>query len=91
MRRGAMLLIAGGLLAGAAAAGDLETGRQLFETRCGVGCHQLPEPASLKSAQWQLVLQTMQKRMRQFGMPPLTEAEYDAVLSYLVAHARREP
>jgi hypothetical protein len=29
--------------------------------------------------------------MRQFGMPPLDEAEYDAVLNYLVAHARSEP
>lgn len=91
MRRAALLVVAGCLAAGAAAADDLETGRQLFEARCGGGCHQLPEPASLKPSQWPLVLQTMQKRMRQFGMPPLTDAEYDAVLAYLVAHARREP
>lgn len=91
MRRAGALVIAAGLLAGAASADGPETGRELFEARCGAGCHQLPEPGSLTPAQWPLVLQTMQKRMQRFGMTPLTEAEYDAVLAYLIAHARRNP
>ncbi|MGE0371098.1 MAG: hypothetical protein AB7Q01_04330 [Gammaproteobacteria bacterium] len=91
MKHAGPLVIAAVLLAGAASADGPETGRRLFEARCGAGCHQLPEPDSLTPAQWPRVLQTMQKRMQRFGMPPLTEAEYDAVLAYLVAHARRNP
>jgi mono/diheme cytochrome c family protein len=91
MKRAGLLVIAGCMTAGAVSADDMEAGRQLFEARCGVGCHQLPEPGSLKASQWPRVLETMQKRMRQFGMPPLDAAEYDAVLKYLVAHARSEP
>lgn len=59
-----------------------EEGKQLFETRCAA-CHQLPEPTMLKIKQWRLVLATMQKRMQQNGLPPLTEEEFALVLNYL--------
>ena len=59
-----------------------EEGKQLFETRCAT-CHQLPEPTMLKLKQWRLVLKTMQKRMQQNGLPPLTEEEFALVLNYL--------
>ncbi|KPK37564.1 MAG: hypothetical protein AMJ69_11130 [Gammaproteobacteria bacterium SG8_47] len=74
------------------AAGSGETsvadGKQLFETRCGGLCHQLPEPGMLRAKQWTRVLETMQLRMRQVGMPPLSEAELSRVSAYLDAHAR---
>jgi len=70
---------------------DPDEGRRLFEVRCGMGCHQLPDPDTLKPAQWRGVLQTMQARMKQSNMPPLNEAEYEKVLAYLLANARKEP
>jgi mono/diheme cytochrome c family protein len=65
-----------------------EEGKQIFETRCGA-CHQLPEPAMLKAKQWRLVLMTMQKRMQQNGLPPLSEDELALVLKYLSGQAER--
>ena len=65
-----------------------EQGKQLFEVRCAT-CHQLPEPAMLKPKQWRLVLMTMQKRMQQNGLPPLSEAEFTLVLNYLSKHTER--
>ena len=59
-----------------------EEARQLFETRCAI-CHQLPEPAMLKPNQWRVVLMTMQKRMEQRGLPPLSEEEFTLLLKYL--------
>jgi mono/diheme cytochrome c family protein len=67
-----------------------DAGRQLFEFRCGM-CHQLPDPDALKPAQWRALLQTMQTRMKQFNIPPLNEAEFEKVLAYLIANARKEP
>jgi hypothetical protein len=72
-------------------ADENDAGRQLLEVRCGMGCHQLPDPGTLKPAQWRAVLQTMQTRMKQFNMPPLNEEEYEKVLAYLIANARKEP
>jgi hypothetical protein len=60
------------------------SGKALFEGRCGGLCHQLPEPDRLNAQQWKRVLLTMQKRMQQRGMPPLTEQEVSAVLDYLM-------
>lgn len=54
-------------------------------------CHPLPEPDALTPAQWETVLQTMQKRMRQFGMTELNEEEFAAVLAYLSAAAAPAP
>ena len=68
------------LLATAAMAED--RGKQIFETRCAM-CHQLPDTAALTPKQWRLVLMTMQKRMEQNGLPPLSEEEFDLVLDYV--------
>jgi len=65
-----------------------EEGKQIFETRCAT-CHQLPEPAMLKPKQWRLVLMTMQKRMQQNGLPPLSEEDFSLVLNYLSTQAER--
>ena len=59
----------------------------LFKGRCQM-CHQLPEPGMLKPKQWKLILTTMQQRMQQAGVPPLTEDETGRLLEYLTEHAR---
>jgi hypothetical protein len=61
--------------------------KSLFEGRCKM-CHQLPEPGMLKPAQWKLLLNVMQQRMQQAGVPPLTEDETERLLEYLSARAR---
>jgi hypothetical protein len=70
-----------------AQAEDLEKGKQLFDLKCGMLCHQPPEPAALKPAQWRAVLQTMQTRMKQIGMQQLTQEEHDNVLAYILAQS----
>ena len=61
--------------------------KSLFEGRCQM-CHQLPEPGMLPPKQWKLILTTMQQRMQQAGVPPLTEDETEKLLEYLSARAR---
>ena len=61
--------------------------KSLFEGRCQM-CHQLPEPDMLKPKQWKLMLMTMQQRMQQANVPPLTEDETERLLEYLSARAR---
>ncbi len=91
MKTCALLLLAAATLStGPVQAGETDAGRDVFTRRC-VGCHQLPEPDALTPAQWATVLQTMQKRMRQFGMTELNEAEFAAVLAYLSAPAAHAP
>jgi mono/diheme cytochrome c family protein len=63
-----------------------EPGRPLFEARCAT-CHQLPEPDMLNPKQWRMVMQTMQKRLSQNDLPPLTDEEFSQVLSYLTQQA----
>jgi len=59
----------------------------LFKGRCQM-CHQLPEPSMLRPQQWKLILTTMQQRMQQAGVPPLTQEETDRLLEYLAKQAR---
>jgi mono/diheme cytochrome c family protein len=61
--------------------------KSLFEGRCQM-CHQLPEPGMLRTEQWKLILTTMQQRMQQAGVPPLTEDETEHLLEYLAERAR---
>jgi cytochrome c5 len=60
--------------------------KSLFEGRCQM-CHQLPEPSMLRTEQWKLILTTMQQRMQQAGVPPLTEDETERLLDYLAQRA----
>ena len=59
----------------------------LFKGRCQM-CHQLPEPGMLRPKQWKLILTTMQQRMQQASVPPLTEDETERLLEYLAERAR---
>ena len=60
--------------------------KSLFEGRCQM-CHQLPEPSMLRPKQWRLILTTMQQRMQQAGVPPLTEEETEMILEYIAAQS----
>ena len=61
--------------------------KSLFEGRCQM-CHQLPEPGMLRPKQWRLILGTMQQRMQQAGVPPLTADETEMVLEYIAEQSR---
>ena len=61
--------------------------KSLFEGRCQM-CHQLPEPGMLRPKQWRLILGTMQQRMQQAGVPPLTEEETEMILEYIAEQSR---
>lgn len=61
--------------------------KSLFEGRCQM-CHQLPEPGMLRPKQWRLILGTMQQRMQQAGVPPLTEEETEMILEYIATQSR---
>ena len=61
--------------------------KSLFEGRCQM-CHQLPEPGMLRAKQWRLILTTMQQRMQQAGVPPLTEDETETILEYIAEQSR---
>jgi uncharacterized membrane protein len=61
--------------------------KDLFEGRCQM-CHQLPEPDMLRAKQWRLILTTMQQRMQQAGVPPLTEDETETILEYIAEQSR---
>jgi hypothetical protein len=98
MRRLILFMLLGSLLAGPGAwaqetadtgtGGPLADGERLFEVRCTGMCHQTPKADHLTAKQWEVVLQTMQARMKQFGMKPLTEREFGLVLEYLSAKAK---
>ncbi len=61
--------------------------KKLFEGRCQM-CHQLPEPSMLRPNQWKLILRTMQQRMQQAAVPPLTESETEMILEYIEEQSR---
>jgi len=82
-----LTLLATSLATTAVAQEDVEKGKVLFESRCPL-CHQVPEPSMLKLEQWRRSLHTMQKRMQQSGMSPLSEIEFQQVLAYLATQAR---
>ena len=63
-------------------------GETLFKMVCADTCHQTPKAEHLSPKQWKAVLNTMQQRMTQFGMAPLSEDQFQAVLSYLQGQAR---
>ena len=82
-----LVLLVTSLTTTAAAQEDVEKGKKLFESRCPL-CHQVPEPSMLKLEQWRRSLHTMQKRMQQSGMSPLSETEFQQVLAFLATQAR---
>jgi len=86
MRRGVIILLFSLLPMTAWAEAHVVRGQDIFEGRCQA-CHQTPKPKALSMSQWRAVLQTMQVRMQQKSMDPLSDQEMADVLLYL-AEAR---
>lgn len=84
---GLLLLLAPAARAGEPPSGEMSEGERVFRQRCTDLCHQTPFAAHLSSRQWRAVLNTMQKRMEQAGMVPMSEREYELVLDHLSARA----
>lgn len=59
---------------------------QLYAGRCG-GCHRPYLPSTMTSAMWAVQVETMQLKMQQAGVAPLTDAERRAILDYLERNA----
>jgi mono/diheme cytochrome c family protein len=93
--RGAILLLAAALAAGASACTRKPLPEQgtyaerIYANRCG-GCHAPFPPAAMTSAMWQMQVRMMQERIARAGMPPLTEDQREAILDYLTRHAGHE-
>lgn len=85
MRRAPLALLCALLAPAAAAEGEAGAldGAALFAARCAGTCHQNPQAVRLSARQWQVVLKTMQSRITQAGLAPLTDAESQAILQYL--------
>jgi len=61
-------------------------GAQLYADRCG-GCHRLYAPESMKAEMWKVQVERMQGEMVRRGVPALTPAERDTLLTYLRRYA----
>ncbi len=58
-------------------------GQEIYEGRCAGICHQSPPVRALSKQQWQIVIDTMNKRMQSRQMEPLTDDERAALVAYL--------
>lgn len=64
------------------------TAALLYAKRCGQ-CHSAYGPGSLSAAMWEVQVQVMETKMRQYGVPALTDQERATILSYLTRNAER--
>ena len=48
----------------------------------------MPDPRFRTMAEWQEVLPKMDSLIRKKGLPPLTEPEREAIIRYLIRHAK---
>ena len=62
---------------------------QLYARRCGQ-CHRAYAPGSLSAAMWQVQVEMMEAKMRQYRVPPLNNQERDTILSYLTRNAAHD-
>jgi len=67
----------------------ISQGEALFKARCTEQCHQTPKADHLSAKQWRVVLSTMQTRMKQSGMPPMSERQVELILKYVSAGAKK--
>lgn len=61
---------------------------QLYAKRCGQ-CHRAYGPGLLSAAMWEVQVQMMESKMRQYRVPPLTDKERETILSYLTRNSER--
>jgi mono/diheme cytochrome c family protein len=62
---------------------------QLYLHRCGQ-CHRAYPPGSLTPAMWQVQVEMMEAKMRQYRVAPLSDQERDTILSYLARNAAHD-
>jgi hypothetical protein len=61
-------------------------GAQLYRRRCD-GCHRLYHPGALTAEMWRVQTERMQREFQRRGMPVLTPAETELLLTYLGQHS----
>ena len=61
---------------------------KLYQQKCS-GCHRLYAPRVLTAEMWSFMVARMEKEFRCRGVPPLTEEEKRAILSYLRLHSTK--
>ena len=62
-------------------------GAALYRARCG-GCHALAHPRRHTAEGWAQMMDLMEQRMRERGMPALSDDERRIIMGYLTDHAR---
>jgi hypothetical protein len=62
---------------------------QLYVDRCG-RCHTPYHPKALTAATWEEQVESMQLKMSQLGISPLSDTERLTILNYLRRNAGRE-
>jgi formylmethanofuran:tetrahydromethanopterin formyltransferase len=62
---------------------------QLYASRCGQ-CHRAYDPGSMSAAMWQVQVEIMADKMRQYRVPPLTNQERGTILDYLTRNAAHD-
>ena len=60
---------------------------QVYIEQCG-GCHAVPHPQRLSAAAWRDMVGVMDKRRAERDYPPLSAAQREKLMEYLVRHAR---
>jgi len=60
---------------------------KLYSDKCSP-CHSLPHPKRHTAKQWEHILVTMDKEIKQKEMSPLTVDERKNILNYIKKHAR---
>ncbi|MFQ5470659.1 MAG: cytochrome C [Gammaproteobacteria bacterium] len=60
---------------------------RLYETKCSA-CHSIPHPKRHTFSQWQVMLDLMEQRMVEKGLPSLSDTERKQIVSYLKENAR---
>lgn len=61
----------------------------MYQQRCGQ-CHAPYDPRTMTSAMWAVQVDAMQVKMRQSGVPPLTDDQRQTILDYLTRNAGPE-
>ena len=59
----------------------------LYQQKCSL-CHALPHPKRHRANEWPVLVESMQRRMVERKFSVLSEAEYKAILDYLITNAR---
>ncbi|HHL40686.1 MAG TPA: cytochrome C [Deltaproteobacteria bacterium] len=59
----------------------------LYRSKCG-SCHAIAHPKRHTAAQWEHMLEVMERQMKHRRMEPLTEEERSAILEYLKRNSK---